>query len=165
MAKGRTAGLAQAPDGWREVFLDTLSRTSNVTGAARAAKVRTNLVYRTRRAEPDFAKAWFEALCDGYDALELELLRRLRMGDIENPNAKRKRKFDNATSFRLLAAHRETVGKTRATQEQVDEEDIIASINAKLDLMRERMREAEQADHYATSEPDGTNTGEGDDRA
>lgn len=132
----------RASDAWRMVFLDTLSRTSNISAAARAARVDASMVYRTRRTDPVFAKAWYQALCDGYDLLEIELLRRLRMGDTDNPTAKRKRKYDNATAFRLLSAHRDAVSKARAEQEQMDEEDIIASINAKIDLMRERMKEA-----------------------
>ncbi|MDR7102817.1 hypothetical protein [Croceicoccus sp. BE223] len=132
----------RAPDEWRSAFLETLSRTSNISAAARAAKVDAGLVYRTRRSDPVFAKAWYQALCDGYDLLELDLLRRLRMGDTENPNAKRKRKYDNATAFRLLSAHREAVSKARAEQEQMAEEDIIASINAKIDMMRQRMKAA-----------------------
>lgn len=144
MAK-RPAG-ERAPDDWRTRFLDTLARTSNVSAAARAGKIDASSVYRARRSDPEFAKAWFEALCHGYDMLELDLLRRLRMGDTDNPNAKRKRKYDNATSFRLLTAHRQSVGKIRAEEQEADEDDIIASINAKIDMMRERMREASEAD-------------------
>lgn len=146
MAKGRNPDRERAPDDWRQTFLDTLSRTLNVSGAARAAKVDASLVYRTRRADPEFSKAWFDALCDGYDALELDLLRRLRLGETQDSTAKRKRKYDNATAFRLLIAHRDSVGKAKASQNHLDEDDIIASINAKLDLMRERMKQAEQAE-------------------
>lgn len=148
----------RAPDEWRTAFLDTLSRTSNISAAARAAKVDASLVYRTRRSDPVFAKAWYQALCDGYDLLELDLLRRLRMGDTENPNAKRKRKYDNATAFRLLSAHRDAVSKARAEQEQTDEEDIIASINAKIDMMRERMKAA-AANDAGTSHGAGNDAG------
>lgn len=149
MAEGRTPERRRAPENWRETFLDTLSRTSNVTAAARAAGIDSSTVYRTRRTDPEFAQAWFNALCDGYDMLELELLRRLRLGHCESANVKRKRKFDNATAFRLLAAHRETVSRMRAGQDHLDEEEIIASINTKLDLMRERMREAGGGDTIA----------------
>jgi len=157
MAQGRNPGGERASDDWRAKFLETLSRTSNVSAAARAARIDASVVYRTRKTDPEFARSWFDALCDGYDMLELELLRRLRLGDCENPAAKRKRKFDNATAFRLLAVHRDTVGKMRASQAQVNEEDIIASINAKLDLMRDRMKAAaasEAGDHSEDSETD-----------
>jgi len=153
MAKGRKPDGVGASQDWRATFLETLSRTSNVSAAARAAKIDAGLVYRTRKSDPDFASAWFDALCDGYDMLELELLRRLRLGDPENSTAKRRRKYDNATSFRLLAAHRETVGRRKAEGSQVDEEDIIASINAKLDLMRERMKQAAAGEMEALAPP------------
>lgn len=155
MAQGSTPAGRRAPADWKQVFLDTLSGTSNIKAAARAAKIDTGTVYRQRRTDPAFAKAWFQALCDGYDILELELLRRLRVGECESAATKRKRKFDNANSLRLLIAHRETVSKMRASEQQMDEEEIIASINAKLDLMRERMREAaENEAAHALPAPD-----------
>jgi len=146
MAQGSTPAGRRTPADWKQIFLDTLSCTSNIKAAARAAKVDTGTVYRQRRADPVFAKAWFQALCDGYEILELELLRRLRMGEYESAKTKGKRKYDNANSLRLLIAHKETVSKMRANEQQLDEEEIIASINAKLDLMRERMREASEAE-------------------
>ncbi|MBB3990192.1 hypothetical protein [Croceicoccus naphthovorans] len=144
MAKGRSQDDMPPPDNWREVFLEHLAQTSNVSGAARAAKIKPGTIYRARRNDPEFAQAWFEALCEGYDLLELDLLRRLRMGDNDSPTAKRKRKYDNATSFRLLSAHRATVSQMRADQQQLSEDEVIASINDKLDRMRERMRAAEE---------------------
>jgi len=139
------AGKPKNERGWREAFLEHLSRSSNVAAAARAAGIDVSTVYKTRRQEKDFASHWFAALCDGYDNLELELLRRLRNGDTENTTAKRKKKFDNATAFRLLTAHRDTVSRERARRSDQDEDTINASIDAKLDVMRERMREAGDA--------------------
>ncbi|RVQ69699.1 hypothetical protein EKN06_05960 [Croceicoccus ponticola] len=159
MAQGRSPNGERVAEDWRTKFLETLSRTSNVSAAARAAKIDASHVYRIRRTDPAFASAWFDALCDGYDMLEMELLRRLRLGDCENPGTKRKRKYDNATSFRLLTAHRDSVSRMRASQQHMNEEDIIASINAKLDLMRERMREAATADTPALPAPDETDRG------
>lgn len=133
------------PDNWRQVFLDTLGQTSNVTAAASEAGVSVSKAYGARRAEPEFAAQWFSALCEGYDNLELELLSRLRSGDAEPADSaekKAQRKFDNAVAFRLLSAHRESVGKERARQDSSDEADTIASINAKLDLMRARLGDA-----------------------
>ncbi|WP_066560502.1 hypothetical protein [Croceicoccus bisphenolivorans] len=141
----RPAGERTSED-WRATFLETLAKTSNVSAAARAAKIDAGVVYRARKNDPEFARAWFGALCHGYDMLEMDLLRRLRLGDSDNPAAKRKRKFDNATALRLLTAHRASVGKMRAEEMEADEEDIIASINAKLDMMRERMREAAESE-------------------
>lgn len=80
------------------------------------------------------------ALCEGYDALELALLQRLRDGEIK-PAAGAKRAgrcYDNANALRLLAAHRETVAQERASREEEDAEAVLASLNAKLDTIRER---------------------------
>lgn len=128
---------------WRKPFLEALAQTSNVAAAARRARVDVSTAYRMRRQEADFAAAWFEALCEGYDNLELDLLHRLRVGELdggEKSKARAKRKFDNGTAFRLLAAHRETVKRQRAIREVEDEEAIFASINAKLDAMQARQQ-------------------------
>lgn len=140
-ARSSSAQGSNTPSDWRKTFLAVLAETSNVSASARRAKVDLSTVYRTRRAEPDFAHEWQVALSEGYDNLEMELLRRLRSGDRESPTAKSKRKFDNATALRLLAAHRESAARQRALGSQADEAAIIASINAKLDRMRERERD------------------------
>jgi hypothetical protein len=127
-------------DHWSKEFLGELAITSNVSAAARVAGVSTRAVYEARRANAQFNRAWQEALCDGYDNLELDLLRRLREGELKPRAGARKgtRSFDNATAFRLLVAHRDSVARERALREDQDADAIIASINAKLELMRER---------------------------
>jgi hypothetical protein len=144
MTKAKTSAPERGGADWRVVFLEKLAQSSNVSLSARAAKVDVSTVYKARRTEGEFARQWFDALCDGYDAMEMDLLHRLRAGAIENAEAKRKRKFDNASAMRLLAAHRSTVGKIRALREDEDEETTLASINEKLDMMRERMRAANE---------------------
>ena len=101
---------------WTDTFLAKLAETSNVAGAARAAKIDSGKAYRLRREDAAFAARWQQALCEGYDNLEMDLLRRLREGELESPKTdkRRTRKFDNATAFRLLAAHREAVAKAKA---------------------------------------------------
>lgn len=125
-------------DDWRETFLAALAETSNVAGAARRAGVDVSTVYRARRNEAEFNRAWQEALCEGYDNLEMDLLRRLRIGELDGGKAKARRKYDNAIAFRLLLAHRETVSKQRAIRANEDEDAILASIDAKLEAMRQR---------------------------
>jgi hypothetical protein len=92
----------------REPFLAALAESSNVFAAARKAKVPTGTEYKLRRGDADFRGAWLNALCEGYDNLEMSLLHRLRIGELEGTPTKNRRKFDNATAFRLLAAHRES---------------------------------------------------------
>ena len=70
----------------------------------------------------------------------MELLRRLRDGEIKPAAGAKKgtRTFDNATALRLLAAHREAAARQRAIHSNQDSEAIIQSINAKLEVMRQR---------------------------
>lgn len=147
---GLTAPPRRAKAEWSAVFLAELAATSNVTAAARVAGVATRVVYETRRQDAEFARAWRSALCEGYDALEMALLYRLRVGELKPlPGAKRARSFDNATALRLLAAHRETVARERAVREEEDADAILASINAKLEKMRERWLAAKEAGEEA----------------
>ena len=124
-----------APKNWRQTFLAKLADTSNVSAAAESAQISLSWAYKTRREDTQFARQWFAALCEGYDNLEMDVLHRLRNGESKDDQ---QRKFDNATAFRLLAIHRQTVARERALQEDDDEAEILASIDAKLDAMRER---------------------------
>ncbi len=98
---------------WSKKFLQHLAETSNVTASAEHASVATSTAYEARRHNPEFNRAWRQALCDGYELLELELLRRLREGEVKPTAeaARGSRRYDNATAFRLLAAHREQAAK------------------------------------------------------
>jgi hypothetical protein len=127
-----------APKNWRQTFLANLADTSNVSAAAEAADISLSWVYKTRREDPHFARQWFAALCEGYDNLEMDLLHRLRSGEAKDTEAP---KYDNATAFRLLSVHRQSVAREKAIQEDEDEQAILASIDAKLDAMRERAQQ------------------------
>ena len=135
-AAPRTLSFAQ----WSKAFLSELAATSNVSAAARKAGISTTTAYDTRRTNPEFNRKWLAALCEGYDHLEMELLHRLRTGEVKPaPGTKRgSRAFDNATTFRLLAAHRESAARQRAINHNQDSARILVSINTKLDKMRER---------------------------
>jgi hypothetical protein len=139
--RAQKAGHAEKPfPQWSKTFLSELANTSNVSAAAREAGIHPSTAYDARRQRPDFNRRWQEALCEGYDHLEMELLHRLRTGEVKPAkDAKRgTRSFDNATAFRLLAAHRESAARQRAVRSNQDRAQILQSINAKLDLMRER---------------------------
>ena len=127
---------------WCDTFIAALGDTSNIRSAARAADIDPSRAYRRRRDDPDFARRWFAALCEGYDNLEMELLHRLRIGTLEKPGKDvARRKYDTATAFKLLLAHRETVSWERARKGSDDEGAILAAINAKIETMRQRERE------------------------
>jgi hypothetical protein len=120
---------------WKKEFLAALAEISNVTAAAARAGITPRHVYKLRREDADFGRKWQIALCEGYDNLELELLQRVRSGAC---GTDKDPKFDNAVGFRLLTAHRESAARQRALHDNEDTDQLIASINAKLDLMRER---------------------------
>lgn len=125
---------------WSKLFLSELAATSNVTAAAGRAGVGTSTAYEARRNNAAFNRAWQQALCEGYDHLEMELLHRLRTGEVKPASGAKRgvRAFDNATAFRLLAAHRESAARQRAVRNNEDAEAIVQSINAKLEAMRQR---------------------------
>lgn len=132
---------------WSKTFLAELAATSNVSAAARKAKILTSRAYEARRSNPEFSRKWQEALCEGYDHLEMELLARLREGEIK-PAASAKRGvrvFDNGVSLRLLTAHRESAARGRAIRSNEEAEAIIVSINARLERVRQRMLAAPEA--------------------
>ncbi|MGV3511243.1 MAG: hypothetical protein ACO1OX_04475 [Novosphingobium sp.] len=125
---------------WRPVFLAVLAETSNVTAAAAAAAVPASRAYKDKRDDNEFAARWREALCEGYDLLEIEVLHRLRFGE-----PKEGAKFDNATALRLLSQHRETVARERAIRDNADVDAVRQSIHAKLLQIREEMQRQRQA--------------------
>ena len=128
-----------------ERFLETLAESSNVRAAAEAAGMGVRTVYRLRRDDPEFARAWYAALAEGYDNLEMEMLEHLRSqgtGDAAPANA---RKFDTATALRCLTAHRENVAREKGRRALADEVTTIASINAKIDALRARARANDRA--------------------
>ena len=116
-------------------FIAALGETSNVTAAAEAAGISLSQVYKLRREDPVFARRWFDALAEGYDNLEMELLQHLRGGE-EGEGSGAKKKFDVATAFRCLAAHRESVAKGKGRRTLADEVATIEAINRKIDILR-----------------------------
>ena len=133
-----------APRNWQPKFLAHLGETSNVTAAAEAAGISVGHVYKSRREKPEFARAWFDALAEGYDNLEMELLQHLRAGKEEGAAAARG-KFDAATAFRCLAAHRESVAREKGRRTLAEEVATIESINEKIDRLRLNEKSAARA--------------------
>lgn len=127
------------PANWRKRFIAHLGETSNVSAAAQAAGISASHVYALRRTDAAFARQWFDALAEGYDNLEMELLEHLRSAGEEADGAARapaRRKFDAATAFRCLAAHRDNVAREKGRRTLDQEVATIAAINAKIDRLR-----------------------------
>ncbi len=151
-----TPGQASSRPGRKPVLPD-LAATSHVAAAARAAGIDTARVYELRRRDPGFYRDWQEALCEGYDHLEMALLQRLREGEIRRAGTAKRgvRVYDNATALRLLGAHREAVMRQRAAIANRNSEAVLAAINAKIDRMRERRIRALADERAARQVPDG----------
>lgn len=144
---------------WASLFLAELALTSNVTAAAKKAGVHKSAAYDARKASPEFSRMWGAALCEGYDLLELELLQRLREGEVKPArDAKRGvRSFDNATALRLLIAHRQSAARQRALRDSEDTEAILAGINAQLEgIKRRRAQARDRADAAGAAGTTGT---------
>lgn len=147
------AAESSSPE-WQGVFLSELAASSNVAASSRAAGIHPARAYDARRSDPEFYRRWQEALCEGYDHLEMHLLHRLREGEIKPASGAKRavRTYDNATAFRLLTVHREQVARQRAIHENRNADAILASIDAKIDMMRERSAKA--ASKVASDEPE-----------
>lgn len=121
-------------------------------GACRQARRhRPSTAYDTRRRNREFLRKWREALCEGYDNLEMELLGRLREGEIKPATGAKKgvRTFDNAIAFRLLAVHRETIEGERARQANVSAAEVRASIEKKVAALRAQVIARSEAERAA----------------
>lgn len=137
---------AAPPRAWGETridrFLEALAETSNVSAAAAAAELSLGQIYHRRRTDPGFARRWYQALAEGYDNLEMELLARLRAGDGADAAAK---KFDTATALRCLTAHRESVAREKGRRTLAAEVMTIQAINEKIDAMRLKQEVTQKA--------------------
>jgi hypothetical protein len=132
---------------WRNHFFEALAETSSVSAAAARARVPLKTVYRLKREDGEFGARWLAALHEGYDHLEMELL-----GYLRDPAPARK--MDVAGALRLLAAHRETVERRRALDEEDDEQAVLESIDRFIDEMQVR-RAANNAILIETGGDDG----------
>lgn len=76
--------VSERHDGWtpkrRKKFLEVLACTANVRAAAEAAGKGKCTAYTLRRRDPDFARAWEEALTSAMDELEAVAFERARDG-------------------------------------------------------------------------------------
>lgn len=121
-----------------EAFLTYLAESSNVSRSADRADLKPGNVYQKRRQDPSFARKWLAALYEGYLHLEMEVVRRLREGEMQGAN---KDKYDFANAIRLLTVHRENAARAQAEQRNVDAEAVRASINRKIEDIRQQVRQ------------------------
>lgn len=132
---------------WRRRFIETLTATSNLSRAAEAAKIPLARAHDVRRSDPEFARAWQAAIADGYITLELEVIRRLREGDLKTTSGD---KFDFANAIRLIAAHRDGMGRAgHAETRNVTVAEVRASIDRKIEEVQRRVARQKAAKENA----------------
>lgn len=68
---------------WRPLFLRELAACGNISRTARKARITRRYAYEAREADPEFAKAWNDALEIACDAMEEEARRRAIKGTDE----------------------------------------------------------------------------------
>lgn len=119
-------------------FLSHLAETSNVSASAHAAGISTSAIYQKRRQDPSFARRWLAALYEGYLHLEMEILCRLREGEMQG---KDDNKYDFANAIRLLSVHRENAARAQAEQRNVDAKAVRSSIDRKIEAIRQQVRQ------------------------
>lgn len=68
--------MAHHPFPWQSAFLAALRQTPVVLHACEAVQINRSTAYDARKASPEFAKRWDDALQDGVDRAEAEAFRR-----------------------------------------------------------------------------------------
>lgn len=96
---------------WKQVFFENLSKSPNVSRAAKAAGYTRQWLYQLREQDPEFAQAWDNALGSGLDAAEGELYRRAVRGTIRKVYYQDKhidtvREYSDTLLIFLLKSHR-----------------------------------------------------------
>jgi len=127
--------LREDSKGWtaarRNDFLAALAQTANVRMAVRGVGLSEQGVYKLRKRDPAFAKAWGEALCDGYDKLEMLMLQRGLTGldgdAVEPGDGGKAAGLSERAILSLLQHHRQSVRELREA----------AARNAGRDLVKE----------------------------
>ncbi|GEM_PF-3287500 len=162
----------------RAVFLATLSETANVRKSAAQAQMSLTAAYQLKSRDPDFARAWGQALEIGWSELEMALIRQGLEGTerVETVTDGRTgqlayirtiRSFPFAVAMRLYSAHREEALAHRAAQGEgcgmeggdgAGEGDAAGSTdraNACLDEIAARLAESERRQARAAGRIDG----------
>lgn len=140
-------------DGWtirrRELFLDMLAATCNVTRAVQAAGMSFEGVRQLRRRDAGFAASWDLALEEGYLQIEADLLARaIGGGDIIASDADRAGVAppDPELGLRLLNQRRAGAqGRSggRRVYKHVPFEEVEAILTQRLDALAKRLKEGQ----------------------
>jgi hypothetical protein len=124
----------------RELFLEELAITSNVQHACRVAGIDHSSTYKFRARDPEFAQRWADAIDQGYDHLEAELLQEAR-GTAATRGAKA-RPFDPVLAFKLITRRRKADAQGRrapARLKQPDAHAVLLALEKKLTAMEKQL--------------------------
>lgn len=99
---------------YRQVFLDKLSKSPNVSAAAKAAGYSRKFFYELRKEDLEFAEQWQEALDSSLDTAEGELYRRAVRGVVKRIYYQDKqidtvREYSDTLLIFLLKSHKPEV--------------------------------------------------------
>lgn len=134
----------------RYVFLERLADSASVSASAAHVNKSVRSAYRLRESDPEFAKAWDEALNIALDDLEQVLVQRAKNG-VTQPHVVRGKEVGMTTTysdalamFILRAKRPEVYGQARGTKAAKDtlrkgQEDPLGQLEAKLQAMGERL--------------------------
>jgi hypothetical protein len=137
------------------LFLATLGTTCNVSHSARTVGRSARVFYDLRRRDQAFRAAWMEALGEGYDHLDLELVRRARFGTpkavfYQGRRTATTRVFNDGLALRLLHLHRKSVEQMRARDAapRRDAKALFDELAARVaEMEAEEEKEAREAGH------------------
>jgi hypothetical protein len=127
-----------------EMFLQTLSCTSNVAASIRASGLSESNVYLRRKTSPDFRAKWQTALSEGYVRLESEMLNRA-IGGVRRPllsagkNMGSVVEYNDRIAMSLLAMHRASVRGADAAESEAQEAALRQLLIDKLAAMNREM--------------------------
>lgn len=136
----------------RYVFLERLADSASVSASAAHVNKSVRSAYRLRESDPEFAKAWDEALNIALDDLEQVLVQRAKNG-VTQPHVVRGKEVGMTTTysdalamFILRAKRPEVYGNAhniKSTKKAVlkRDGDPLGNLEAKLEAMAERLGE------------------------
>ncbi|MDB5696332.1 MAG: hypothetical protein JWN21_1875 [Sphingomonas bacterium] len=130
----------------RDIFLAELAITSNVQHACRVAGIDHSSTYKFRARDAEFAARWADAIEQGYQHLEAELLRTAR-GNAEagadgGAGDGEARPFDPVLAFKLITRQRKADAQGRRAPvrlKQPDAQEVLRALEKKLTAMEKHL--------------------------
>lgn len=146
------------PQGWtpvrRQLFLDELAASANITAAAKVAGLSARSAYQLRQRDSHFAAQWQQALQIALDELEALLIDRVRQGTETGVYAGgilvgRERVYSDRLAMFVLNRHRPAGFAARVaeqTEAGADRTDAISLIEERLARIRQGREDAADDD-------------------